>query len=189
MSRCMRVGALAAGLLGATVFAGGTSGGVQVTSADGVPVLVGTPYRGECLLEGEHVNGRIAYWELPASFRRSAGEERCRAGAARRTVAAPGGISPTNRSATIRPRARMIASPLDDDCNIRTFDPLGAVTLDQAGPHVFVQYDQQVSFVRVLSTEDRDPSALCRQRPGLPRPVRGHPAAPRRRRREGLGCR
>jgi hypothetical protein len=165
------VGAFAAGLFGATVFAAGTSGGVQVTSADGVGVLVGTPYRGECLLEGERVDGRIAYWELAGvipAFRRGGNGVVLAPPAEQLPRLANSPTDPFGDHYVLEPR--MMASPLDDNCNIRTFDPLGAVTLEQAGPHVFVQYDQRVSFVRVESTEEVTPRPCAANDPEFPDP-------------------
>src|SRR5919204_3049640 len=143
-----RAGALAAVLLGATVFAGATSGGPQVTLANGVGVLVGTPYRGECLLEGWRVDGRIASWELAGvipAFRRGGNGVVLAPPAEQLPRLANSPTEPFGDQYVLEPR--MMASPLDDNCAIRSFDPLGAVTLEQAGPHVFVQYDQRVSFV------------------------------------------
>jgi hypothetical protein len=147
-----KLGALAAGLLGATLLAAGTSGGLKATSAQVVPV--GTPYRGECVLEGDRVDGRIAYWELNGVI------PAFRSGGNGVVLAPPADELPRLANSPTEPfgdqyvlRPRMMASPLDDDCSIRTFDPLGAVTLEEAGSHVFVQYDQGVSFVRVVSTD------------------------------------
>ena len=172
------LGALAAALLGA-IFVGGTFGGVQVTSADGVPVLVGTPYRGECLLEGGREEGRIAFWELAGvipAFRR---------GGSGVTLAPPAEQLPRLANSPTDPfgdqyvlEPRMMASPLDDNCNIRTFDPLGAVTLEQAGSHVFAQYDQRVSFVRVESTDAVTPRPCAANDPEFPDPSSDIPPPP-----------
>jgi hypothetical protein len=177
--RSWRLGALAAGILGAIVFVGGTSGGMQVTSADGVPVLVGTPYRGECLLEGERVDGRIAYWELAGvipAFRRGGTGVVLAPPAEQLPRLADSPTDPFGDHYVLVPR--MMASPLDDDCAIRTFDPLGAVRLEQAGPHVFVQYDQRVSFVRVESTEEVTPRPCAANDPEFPNPSADIPPPP-----------
>lgn len=174
-----RVGALVAGLLAATVFAGGTSGGVQARSADGVVVRVGTPYRGVCVLEGGQINGRLASWELNGvipAFRR---------GGRGVVLAPPAELLPRLANSPTEPfggqyvlEPRMTASPLDQDCAIRSFDPLGAVTLEQPGPHVFVQYDQQVSFVRVESTDPVTPQPCAANDPEFPDPTGDIPPPP-----------
>ena len=173
------LGALAAGLLGAIVFAGGMSGGVQGTSANGVSVLVGTPYRGECLLEGERVDGRLASWELAGvipGFRRGGNGVVLAPPAEQLPRLANSPTDPFGDHYVLEPR--MTASPLDDNCSIRTFDPLGAVTLEQAGPHVFVQYDQRVSFVRVESTEEVIPRPCAANDPEFPDPSADIPPPP-----------
>jgi hypothetical protein len=173
------LGALAAGFLGAIVFVGATSGGVQVTSADGVGVLVGTPYRGECLLEGDRVDGRIASWELAGVI------PAFRTGGSGVVLAPPAEQLPRLANSPTEPfgdhyvlQPRMMASPLDDDCSIRTFDPLGAVTLEEAGPHVFVQYDQRVSFVRVESTDEVSARPCAANDPEFPDPSADIPPPP-----------
>jgi hypothetical protein len=40
------------------------------------------------------------------------------------------------------------------NCVIQSFDPLQATTMEEAGPHVFVQYDEQVHFVFVPDGSD-----------------------------------
>lgn len=169
-----RAGALLVVLLCATVSANVTSGSVQVRFAQVVPV--GTPYRGECLLQGNSVDGRIAYWELagviPAFLRRG-------------VLAPPADQLPRLANSPTEPFGdhyvllpRMMASPLDDDCAIRTFDVLGAVTLEEAGPHVFVQYDQRNSFVRVDSTEPVTPQPCAANDPEFPDPSADIPPPP-----------
>jgi len=172
-----RAGALLAALLCATVSANVTSGSVQARVAQVVPV--GTAYRGECILEGERVDGRIAYWELNGvipAFRR---------GGRGAVLAPPADQLPRLANSPTEPfgdqyvlEPRMMASPLDDDCAIRTFDPLGAVTLEQAGPHVFVQYDQRVSFVRVSSTEEVTAQPCSVNDPEFPDPSANIPPPP-----------
>jgi hypothetical protein len=173
------LGALTAGVLSAVAFVGVTSGGVRVTSAGGVGVLVGTPYRGECLLEGDRVDGRIASWELAGvipAFRRGANGVVLAPPAEQLPRLANSPTDPFGDHYVLEPR--MMASPLDDNCNIRTFDPLGAVTLEQAGPHVFVQYDQRVSFVRVESTEEVTARPCAANDPEFPDPSADIPPPP-----------
>ena len=172
----MQIGVVAAGLVVASFLAGGTFGGVQAASATGVPVLVGTPYRGVCLLEGGRVDGRLASWELAGvipAFRRGGilsppAEQLPRL--------ANGPTEPFGDQYALIPR--MMASPLDDDCAVRSFDPLGAVTLEEAGPHVFVQYDRRASFIRVFSTDPVTPQPCAVNDPEFPDPSSDIPAPP-----------
>ena len=170
-----RAGVLLAVLLCATASANVTSGSVHVRFAQVVPV--GTPYRGECILEGERVDGRIAYWEIagviPAFLRR--GVLAPPADELPRLANGPDG-DPFGDHYVLQPR--MMSSPLDDDCAVRTFDPLGAVTLEQAGPHVFVQYDQRDAFIRVDSTEPVTPQPCAANDPEFPDPSPNIPPPP-----------
>lgn len=175
----MQIGVVAAGLVVASFLAGSTFGGVQATSANGVPVLVGTPYRGECLLEGGLVDGRLSYWELAGvipAFRRGGRGVILAPPAEQLPRLANGPREPFGDQYALEPR--MMASPLNDDCAIRTFDPLGAVTLEQAGPHVFAQYDQRVSFIRVSATEPVTPRPCAANDPEFPDPTSDIPPPP-----------
>jgi hypothetical protein len=174
-----KVAALLAALVAVTALAGGTAAGVQVTSATGVPVLVGTPYRGVCLLEGERVDGRLASWELAGvipAFRRGGRGVVLAPPAEQLPRLANSPTEPFGDQYVLEPR--MMASPLDDDCAIRSFDPLGAVTLEQPGPHVFVQYDRRVSFVRVRSDEEVTPQPCAENDPEFPDPSSDIPPPP-----------
>jgi hypothetical protein len=178
------LGAFATALLVAIVLAGTTPGGTQVTSAGGQVVPVGTRYRGACLLQGGQINGRLAYWELAGVIPafRPAQPPNARPGL---VLAPPAEQLPrladtpkTPFGSTYVLVPRMLASPLDDDCAIRTFDPLGATTLEQAGSHVFVQYDQTVTFVRVPSDVEHTPRACATNDPAFPDPSSDIPAPP-----------
>jgi len=174
-----RVGVVAAGLLAATVFASVTSGGVEGRSANGVVVSVGTAYRGVCLLEGERIDGRLAYWELNGvipAFRRGGNGVVLAPPAEQLPRLANSPTEPFGSEYALEPR--MMASPLDDNCAIRSFDPLRAATLQQPGPHVFVQYDQQVSFVRVPSTDASTPQPCAANDPEFPEPSADIPPPP-----------
>ena len=174
-----RLGAFGAALLVATALAGTTSGGRQVVSANGQVVPVGTRYRGVCLLQGGQISGRIAYWELAGvipAFRRGGPGVVLAPPAEQLPRLADTPTTPFGGTYVLEPR--MTASPLDDDCRIRSFDPLRATTLEQPGPHVFVQYDQRVSFVRVDSTADHTPAPCAANDPEFPDPSGDIPSPP-----------
>jgi hypothetical protein len=132
-----------------------------------------------CLLEGERVEGRLAHWELAGVI------PAFRSGGTGVVLAPPAEQLPRLANAPTEPFGdqyvlvpRMLASPLDDNCAIRSFDPLGAVTLEQPGSHVFVQYDLRVSFVRVLSTEPLTPQPCAENDPEFPDPSSDIPQPP-----------
>jgi hypothetical protein len=145
------------GLLVTIVAAGGagaTKGSVQGISTDGVVVPLGTEFRGECVLEGERIEGRLAYWELNGvipAFRKGGKGVVLAPQAEQLPRLANSPTEPFKGEYVVDPR--LMASPLDNNCVVRSFDPLKAITLEQPGPHVFVQYDQRVSFVHVPSDQ------------------------------------
>ena len=161
-------GAVAVLLVGAAALAGGTSESVHTRSAQVVPV--GTPYRGECVLEGQRIDGRIASWEIASvipAFRRGGNGVVLSPPADQLPRLANGPEGPPFGDTYVLVPA-MMASPLDDDCAVRTFDPLGAVTLEQPGPHVFVQYERRVTFVRVPSDQAPEPQPCTANDPEFP---------------------
>lgn len=171
--------ALAAALLGATLFAGVTFGSTHRKAADGVIVPLGTDFRGECVLEGGRIDGRLASWELNGvipAFRRGGEGVELAPPAERLPRLANSPTEPFGSRYVLEPR--MMASPLDDSCAIRSFDPLRATTLEQPGPHVFVQYDQRVSFVRVESTDAPTPQPCAENDPEFPDPSADIPPPP-----------
>jgi hypothetical protein len=170
------VGAVAAGLLAATVFAGGTSESVNVTS--GVPGEVPLGYRivprAVCLLEGERIDGRLRYWDVAGvipAFRRG-GTGVVLAPPAKdlpRLGKGPTPLEPFRDQWVLEPR--LMASPLvavPTPCAIQSFDPLKAVTLEQAGPHVWTQYDQRVHFIRVDANQAPVPQPCAANDPDFP---------------------
>jgi hypothetical protein len=178
-ARFVGEGICAAGVLAAMVLAGGTAGSVQVTSGDGVVVSLGTPYRGECVLEGGRIDGRLAYWELNGvipAFRKGGKGVVLAPSAEKLPRLAETPDDPFGSQYVLEPR--MMASPLDQNCAVRSFDPLQAVTLEQPGPHVFVQYDQRVSFVAVPSEAAPTPQPCARNDPDFPDPSADIPPPP-----------
>ena len=172
--RRVRLGALVAVVVGAAVFAGGTSENAQTTSARPVAVSAGLP-QGFCQLQGGggQVNGRLRYWDvagvIPAFLRGGPGvvlappvEDLPRLGKG------PTPPEPFRDQWVLEPK--LMASPFDNGCATRSFDPLGAVTLKVHGPHVFAQYDQTVSFV--LDPGNAPPPVACANNdPDFPDPA------------------
>jgi hypothetical protein len=163
--------ALAACVLAALVFAAGTSGNVHVTKAEGVVVPLGTEFHGECVLEEGRIEGRLAHWEISGvipGFRRGAKGVVLAPPAEELPPLAKTPTEPFTDKYVLEPR--LMASPLDQNCTVRSFDPLKAITLEQPGPHVFVQYDQRVSFIHVLSEDAPTPQPCARNDPDFPDP-------------------
>lgn len=144
-------------------------------------VPLGTEFRGECVLDGGRIDGRLASWEIsgviPAFLHGGNGGVK---------LAAPVDVLPRfGNQKGDQPFGNewvqvpwLTASPLDQDCTVRSFDPLQAVTLEVPGPHVFVQYDQRVSFVAVPSDAAPTPQPCARNDPDFPDPSSEIPPPP-----------
>jgi hypothetical protein len=175
-------------LLATTVFTDAAPRVRAFTTLDPEDVPLGTPFTAvpsahpaECVLDGGRIDGKLAHWRIdsviPAFLK--GGEGVTLAPPATDLVppeAIPDPPSPFGARYVQQPMA--LASPLIDDCALLSFDPLQAISFEQPGPHVFIQYDQRVVFVSVESTEAVTPEPCAANDPLFPDPSADIPPPP-----------
>lgn len=153
-----RVALLTAALSLAILLGSPVAPAIALTPTLGQVVPHGTNVSGECTL-AEHVeSGRKTSYEIDGvipAFRHggSGGVELApRAEDTPRLAHTPTDVF--GSSYVVVPN--QLASPQrpSGNCVIQSFDPLQATTMEEAGPHVFTQYDEQVHFVWVPDGDD-----------------------------------
>jgi hypothetical protein len=169
----MAIGAL---VVAATAVAGATAGerparapaavAAFVTPTPNQLVPMGTEVAGECIKEGGIDSGRVASWELSTVIPRF-----IHGGTNGRVELAPTPdqlprlakgpsppLGPFKDQWVLHPK--LLALPADN-CTVRSFDPLGAKTVEQPGPYVFVQYNQTVHFTAYADSSEAPPPQPC----------------------------
>jgi Peptidase_C39 like family len=175
----IKAAALGAAVVTALVLVGGSTASSAASPTQVVPL--GTEFKGECVLEGGRIDGRLASWEIsgviPAFLHGGKGGVRLALPAKDLPrFANQKGDEPFKNEWVLVPW--LTASHSDQNCKVRSFDPLQAVTLEVPGPHVFVQYDQRVSFVAVPSEDAPIPQPCARNDPDFPDPSSEIPPPP-----------
>lgn len=171
--------AIGAVVVAATVVAGATAGqrpaarttevaatATAVTPTPNQLVPIGTQVAGDCSKVDAVVEGRVKSWELSTVIPRFV-----HGGSNGRVELAPTAdmlprlanapdppLGPFKDQWVLEPK--LLALPIQN-CNVLSFDPLGAVTVEQPGPYVFVQYDQTVHFTAYDDASSAPPPQPC----------------------------
>jgi len=154
-----------------------------VAPTQGQVVALGSTVAGECLVQDGQQEGRQAYWELstviPAFVH--GGEGGVVLSPPAEALPRPDDMpadDPFGKKYVLEPK--LVASPKSGGgCTVESFDPLRAVTVEQPGPYVFVQYDERVSFKLVPNEVDPPTAQPCaRNDPKSPFPSSGVSAPP-----------
>ena len=134
------------------------SAGADVTPTLGQVVPHGTMVSGSCTLTEGVESGRKTSWEIdgviPAFLHGGSGGVQLapRAEDTPRLAHTPTDVF--GSSWVVVPNLLAAPQRPGGNCVIQSFDPLQAKTMEEAGPHVFTQYDEQVHFVFVPDGSD-----------------------------------
>ena len=144
-------------------------------------VQLGTKVEGECFLRDGVADSRAASWELSTVIPRfkhgGSGGEILAPAAARipRLANAPNPAQgPFKNEWVLEPKILAFAGPAIGTfggCRVQSFDPLQALTVEQPGPYVFVQYHSSVGWTATTgSVDDFTPQPCAGNDPEFPEP-------------------
>lgn len=151
-----------------------------VVPKPGQELPVGTRITGECRTEDGRESGHVASWELNTVIPRfkhggSGGEILAPiAKSIPRIANAPDPPQgPFKNEWIVQPMILALAgSGIPGGCQLQSFDPLRALTVEQPGPYVLVQYDHTVHWRATTgSVEDVHPQACADNNPEFPDPA------------------
>jgi hypothetical protein len=154
------------------------SSAAAITPSPDQVVQLGSTVAGECQIDDGRVDGRVASWEvasvIPAFKHGGEGGVELSPTADKLPRLAKGPAPPAGPFKgqwVLVPRIIGFALSGFGGCRIQSFDPLQALTLEEPGPHVFVQYYQSAHF-RVVTDATYDvPAQPCaRNDPDFPGP-------------------
>jgi hypothetical protein len=180
--RSMRRAALLTAVFLTVTLAPATSARAQVfiTPSQGQILDPGPYVAGDCYVDDGKLQSDYTYWDvagvIPAFKHGGNGgvELAPKAEALPRLGKGPD-TAPFQNNWVLDPK--LIATPTrPSGCGVRSFDPLNARALEQAGPYVFTQYTQTVDFIlRTADDPGRPPSACAGNDPDFPSPVDVNP--------------